>query len=94
MAIIEQGGSIQISPQIGEGLQVYFDRGLLSTQRVSRAFNGKPAKGKLIPQIEEEPSKLRASLAGDMVEALMGFVSAQRVEARSMLRSMSTRTSN
>ena len=41
---------------------------------MSRAFNGKPAKGKLIPQIEEEPSKLRASLAGDMVEALMGFV--------------------
>lgn len=65
---------IEISPQMGEGLRAYFNRGILSTQRVSRAFKGKPAKGKLLPQIQEEANPLRASLAGDMVGALADFV--------------------
>ena len=65
---------IEISPDAGTTLKAYFNRGLLSTQRVSRAFNGKPAKGKLLPQIQTQGNPLRASLAGEMAEALTGFV--------------------
>ena len=65
---------IEISPQMGEGFQAYFNRGLLSTQRVYRAFKGKPAKGKLLPQIQQQGNPLRASLSGDMVGALTDFV--------------------
>jgi len=65
---------VEVSPVVSEGVAAYFNRGLISTQRVSRAFKGHPSKGSLTPQIEKPPSPLRTSLAGDMIGALTGFV--------------------
>ena len=65
---------VVISSEMSLGVNAIFNRGLISTQRVSRAFNGKPSKGKLIPRISNENDKLRASLSGDMPETLTGFV--------------------
>lgn len=65
---------VTISPELQPGLCAYFNRGLISTQRVSRAMKGKPSKPQLLPQIADPNSALRASLSGDMVEALTEFV--------------------
>jgi hypothetical protein len=65
---------VEISPQMAQGVNAIFNRGLISTQRVSRAFKGAPSKQKLIPQISDSKNALRASLSGDMVETLTGFV--------------------
>lgn len=64
---------INLSSEMSAGVNAFFNRGLISTQRVSRAFKGKPSKGKLIPVISDPKSALRASLSGDMVEALTNF---------------------
>jgi len=65
---------VTISSAISPGTDAFFNRGLISTQSVSRAFQGKPSKAKLLPEIADEKSALRASLSGDMVEALTNFV--------------------
>ncbi len=65
---------VEISPRVSEGTFAYFNRGLISTQRVSRALKGKPNPGSLKALIGDPQNKLRASLSGDMVEALTGFV--------------------
>lgn len=65
---------VQISPQLSTDVAAYFNRGLISTQRVSRAFDGNPAKGKLLDKVADPKDPLRASLSGDMVEALTGFI--------------------
>ena len=65
---------IEISSEISASVHAVFNRGLISTQRVSRALKGKPSKGKLIPMISDPKNGLRASLSGDMVEALTNFV--------------------
>ena len=65
---------VEIAPALSPFVSAYFNRGLISTQRVSRAFAGKPSKQKLLPQIQDPKSALRASLSGDMVEALTGFL--------------------
>jgi phosphatidylserine/phosphatidylglycerophosphate/cardiolipin synthase-like enzyme len=65
---------VTISPALDDGISAFFNRGLISTQRVSRALKGKPSKQKLLEQIKLETNALRASLSGDMVEALCDFV--------------------
>src|SRR5262245_33636320 len=45
---------VTISPEISEGVSAFFNRGLISTQRVSRAFAGKPAKGPLLTRVADE----------------------------------------
>ena len=65
---------VEISPAVSKEMNAFFNRGLISTQHVSAAFKGKPSKQKLIPQIADPKSRLRADLSGDMVEALIGFV--------------------
>lgn len=66
---------VEISPRISERISAYFNRGLISTQRISAAFKGKPAKGGLLARIQKENDALRRSLAGDMLGALKDFVS-------------------
>lgn len=63
-----------VSSKMSGEINAFFNRGLISTQRVSRAFKGKPAKGPLLTRVADEKDRLRASLSGDMVEALSGFV--------------------
>jgi phosphatidylserine/phosphatidylglycerophosphate/cardiolipin synthase-like enzyme len=65
---------VTISPEVSDGIFAFFNRGLISTQRVSRAFKGKPASTSLLKRVADEKDPLRASLSGDMVEALTGFV--------------------
>jgi phosphatidylserine/phosphatidylglycerophosphate/cardiolipin synthase-like enzyme len=73
---------VVISAAISPTISAYFNRGLISTQRVSRAFKGKPSKGKLLPRIQDEADALRASLSGDMVEAVTGFVARAKKSGR------------
>jgi phosphatidylserine/phosphatidylglycerophosphate/cardiolipin synthase-like enzyme len=65
---------VEVSPKVSDQMSAYFNRGLISTQRVSRAFKGKPGKTPLLTRIANEKDPLRASLSGDMVEALTEFV--------------------
>jgi phosphatidylserine/phosphatidylglycerophosphate/cardiolipin synthase-like enzyme len=65
---------VTVSPEISTGVNAIFNRGLISTQRISRAFKGKPAKSPLLDRVADAKDTLRASLSGDMVEALTGFV--------------------
>jgi phosphatidylserine/phosphatidylglycerophosphate/cardiolipin synthase-like enzyme len=73
---------ITISPAVSPGVNAYFNRGLISTQRVSRAFKGKPTAAGLLAQIQKASNPLRASLAGDMIQALTGFVDRAKKSGR------------
>jgi phosphatidylserine/phosphatidylglycerophosphate/cardiolipin synthase-like enzyme len=66
--------AVTVSSEVAPGVRAIFNRGLISTQRVSRAFGGKPAKGPLLTRVADATDPLRASLSGDMVETLTGFV--------------------
>jgi len=66
--------AVEITPVLSQDLSAFFNRGLISTQRVSRAFKGKPAKGALLERIAKQIDPLRKSLSGDMIGALTGFL--------------------
>lgn len=67
---------VEISSHIADNINAYFNRGLISTQRVARALDIKGKKEKLLNKIEfKAHDLLRDSLSGDMVEALDGFIS-------------------
>ena len=65
---------IEIGPLVAPKWRAFFNRGLISTQRVSTALGGMPAKGALLAAIATRGGKLRVSLAGDMIAALLDFV--------------------
>jgi phosphatidylserine/phosphatidylglycerophosphate/cardiolipin synthase-like enzyme len=65
---------VELSPQVAPDLRAYFNRGLISTQRVSRALDGHPEKAKLLKAVADPGNALRKSLAGDMIAALLDFV--------------------
>jgi phosphatidylserine/phosphatidylglycerophosphate/cardiolipin synthase-like enzyme len=66
---------VEIRPAVSKNVSAFFNRGLISTQSVSRYFKGDPTKKKLLDTIEyKEHNRLRDKLSGDMVEALTGFV--------------------
>lgn len=65
---------VEISARVAKGMWAYFNRGLISTQRIARAFKKAPQKKKLLDLIAVSTNALRASLSGDMVEALTEFV--------------------
>src|SRR5437867_4088963 len=65
---------VEISARISNTMHAYFNRGLISAQRISRALQGNPNKKGLLDHIENPTDTLRASLSGDMVEALTDFV--------------------
>jgi len=69
---------IAISPVVAPGVAAVFNRGLISTQRVSNAFGGKASKSKLLAAIAKPQGALRTSLAGDMIPALLAFVGRAR----------------
>lgn len=73
---------VEISPQIENNINAYFNRGLISTQKVARYFNGKPSKKSLIDSVGEIKDPLRASLSGDMVEALVDFLSRAKTSGK------------
>ena len=65
---------VEISSRVSDTMHVFFNRGLISTQAISRALGGKPSKQGLLARIGKSTDALRASLSGDMVEALTDFV--------------------
>ena len=65
---------VEISARVSDTMHAYFNRGLISTQSISRALQGKPSKKGLLDRIVNPTDTLRASLSGDMVEALTDFV--------------------
>jgi phosphatidylserine/phosphatidylglycerophosphate/cardiolipin synthase-like enzyme len=65
---------VEISARVSDTMHAYFNRGLISTQSISRALQGKPSKKGLLDHIVNPTDTLRASLSGDMVEALTDFV--------------------
>ncbi|SDY25331.1 PLD-like domain-containing protein [Variovorax sp. YR266] len=67
---------VEITPVIDDKLSVYFNRGLISTQRVARALGSKDMKDSLIEKVSDpgDKSKLRESLSGDMIEAIQEFL--------------------
>lgn len=65
---------VTLTPQIAPDLRAYFNRGLISTQRVSRALGGHPDKNSVLDLIGRAGNRLRNSLAGDMLPALLDFV--------------------
>ncbi|MDE2402136.1 MAG: hypothetical protein KGL90_10765 [Burkholderiales bacterium] len=66
---------VEITPHLSDSLAAYFNRGIISTQHVSDALGAdKPSKGKLLKRVANEADSLRADLAGDMIQALTGFV--------------------
>jgi len=65
---------VEISPATSPDISAFFNRGLISTQRISRAMLGKPNAPGLKARVADPNDALRASLSGDMVEALTGFV--------------------
>ncbi|WP_050478803.1 phospholipase D-like domain-containing protein [Herbaspirillum rhizosphaerae] len=65
---------VTLGPQIAPDLQAYFNRGLISTQRVSRAMDGHPDKESLLNMVAQPGNAMRKSLAGDMIAALLDFV--------------------
>ena len=64
---------IAITSSLGAQWNAFFNRGLISTQRVSKALGDKPTKAKLLAAIAKKDSALRTSLAGDMLGALLDF---------------------
>jgi hypothetical protein len=67
---------------------------LISTQRVSSALGGHPAKASLLAAIAQKGHALRASLAGDMVPALLDSSPAPSLVARSTPPSTSSVTTS
>ena len=67
--------SVEVTPVVSKGVQAFFNRGLISTQRVARALkDASNKKDTLLEQVADPENPLRASLSGDMVEALTGFL--------------------
>jgi phosphatidylserine/phosphatidylglycerophosphate/cardiolipin synthase-like enzyme len=73
---------VELSATVGDDIQAYFNRGLISTQRISRALKGRLNPKALKDLISDSTNPLRASLSGDMVEALTGFVDRAKTAGR------------
>ena len=73
---------IDIKADVANNISAYFNRGLISTQRVSRAFKGNPNKVSLLKKVATLGDPLRDSLSGDMVEALTGFMTRAKTSGK------------
>ncbi len=85
---------VEIGPDVAPHWRAFFNRGLISTQRVSAALGGKPAKGALLAAIAKKGGALRVSLAGDMLAALLDFIARARSAGLSTPRSTSSATTS
>ncbi|TKC09864.1 hypothetical protein FA048_06525 [Pedobacter polaris] len=67
---------VEISPEVGSNMKAYFNRGLISTQKVANFLDGNLDVDGLRARVEdfEGDARLRNDLSGDMVEALTGFM--------------------
>lgn len=65
---------VTVSGVCSPSLTAIFNRGIISTQHVSRALKGHINKNSLLSMIEDPANQLRKDLAGDITETLTGFV--------------------
>jgi phosphatidylserine/phosphatidylglycerophosphate/cardiolipin synthase-like enzyme len=65
---------VTVSGVCSPSVTAIFNRGIISTQHVTKALGGNASKGKLIPLIEDQTNQLRKDLAGDIIGTLTGFV--------------------
>jgi phosphatidylserine/phosphatidylglycerophosphate/cardiolipin synthase-like enzyme len=65
---------VTISGVCSSSVTAIFNRGLISTQHVSKALKGNANKGSLLQAIAVEGNQLRKDLAGDILGTLTGFV--------------------
>src|SRR6516225_6217038 len=65
---------VTLSGACSASVTAIFNRGLISTQRVSNALKGKVSKSSLLAQIKAPGNQLRKDLAGDILGTLTGFV--------------------
>jgi phosphatidylserine/phosphatidylglycerophosphate/cardiolipin synthase-like enzyme len=65
---------VTITGVCSPSLKAIFNRGLISTQHVSNALNGKPNKNSLLDAISVPGNQLRKDLAGDILATLTDFV--------------------
>ncbi|QIL42362.1 hypothetical protein G7074_25745 [Pedobacter sp. HDW13] len=75
---------VEITANVGSNMSAYFNRGLISTQRISKALTDEPEKGGLLKRVADYKGKdvLRESLSGDMVEAITGFLDKAKDEGK------------
>jgi hypothetical protein len=65
---------VTVSGICSPSLTAIFNRGLISTQHVSKALQGSASKKKLLDLIADPRNQLRKDLAGDITGTLTGFV--------------------
>jgi hypothetical protein len=65
---------VTVSGVCSASVTAIFNRGLISTQHVSEALNGKPNTGSLLDAIKVPGNQLRIDLAGDILRTLTEFV--------------------
>jgi len=75
---------VTISADTGHKMHAYFNRGIISTQRVATYLQKTKDKRKLGDIVAEykTPNELRDSLSGEMVEALTGFLARAKDSGR------------
>jgi phosphatidylserine/phosphatidylglycerophosphate/cardiolipin synthase-like enzyme len=65
---------VELTSKCSESLSATFNRGLISTQHVSKALGYKANKQALLDKIEDENSQLRKDLTGQTLGTLLAFV--------------------
>jgi phosphatidylserine/phosphatidylglycerophosphate/cardiolipin synthase-like enzyme len=75
---------VTISPDVGNQMKAYFNRGIISTQRISNYLKKTNDSRALRDIVGAYPGKneLRDSLSGDMVEALTEFLGRAKVSGK------------
>jgi phosphatidylserine/phosphatidylglycerophosphate/cardiolipin synthase-like enzyme len=69
---------VELTSRCSPSLSATFNRGLISTQHVSKALKGHLNTAQLLKEIGDETNQLRKDLSGQMVETLTGFVKRAR----------------
>jgi len=65
---------VELTSECSPSLFATFNRGLISTQHVSRALKGNLNKDQFVKTINDETNQLRKDLSGDMIGTLTGFL--------------------
>ncbi|MGA7216918.1 MAG: phospholipase D-like domain-containing protein [Candidatus Sulfotelmatobacter sp.] len=65
---------VELTSKCSPSISATFNRGLISTQHVSKALKGHPGTAELLKDINDENNQLRKDLSGQMVATLTGFL--------------------
>src|SRR5438270_7931580 len=65
---------VELTPVCSPSISAVFNRGIISTQHVSKALKGQVNPNSLKTNISQSGNQLRVDLAGDMIATLTGFL--------------------